>query len=396
MSLVRRAETEVRAAKLSDVLASDRRRGSATFAGRNVNDTTAMQLSAVWACVDIIADQIATLPIREVKKQDGVLIPTGNEPPILFEPSTEYAAMDWRRAALYSLLLRGNAISKHVSFDRRGFVQQSELVNLNDIGYRRSGPMAPIQWILFGKETPRDMLLHVPAYTIPGVPVGLAPIEHARQAIGLGLATEEFGARWFGDGAHPTGQLTTDKKFKSPEDADRHKDRFMAAIRGREVVALSDGLKYEQIQVTPEQSQFLETTNANVRTIARFFGVQPEAIGGDSGGNSITYSNVEQRALTLTTFTHRKWVRRLEVYLSSLLPRGREAQIMIDDIHAADILVKTKVADINVRGGQWSVDEARATRNEPPLPNGAGQERVWPPGATGTASTEPSTNNEGV
>ncbi len=380
MSLVRRA-IETRAVTLSEALRrEDSRRGRATHAGPVVTSDKAQMHSAVWAATGLIADTIATLPVAEMRKgPNGLDVPTGEQPDVIFNPTPDIESLDWRRQMMISLLLRGNGIGLITERDRNGNPSQIETVHPDNVTVFRRRRLEPLTWKIYGTETPRDQIFHIPAYTQPGSPIGLSPIEYARQAIGLGLAVEEFGARWFGDGAHPTGVLTGQGRFKDQETPDRLKDRFMAAIRGREVAVLSQGLNFEPIQIAPEESQFLETIGANVRTIARFYNVPPEVIGGDSGGGSVLYANVEQRALLLTTFTLRQWVRRLETYLSTLRPAGRFIRFDVDDLHVADILARARVADLRVRGGMWNVDEARAVENRAPLPNGDGQRYLWPP-----------------
>jgi HK97 family phage portal protein len=147
-----------------------------------------------------------------------------------------------------------------------------------------------------GQEVDPASIWHVKAFTAPGQVLGLSPIAHARQAIGLGLGAEKYAAKFFGESGIPSGVLTSDQDIK-PERAEQLKMRWNARHQGnRDIAVLGSGARFQAVTIPPEEAQFLETTQANVRTIARYFGVQPELIGADSG-NSLTYANVEQRAL---------------------------------------------------------------------------------------------------
>ena len=125
------------------------------------------------------------------------------------------------------------------------------------------------------------------------------------------MAAERYAARFFGESAIPSGVLTSDQDIKQDR-ADQLKARWRDAHQAhREIAVLGNGARFQAVTIPPEEAQFLETTQANIRTICRYFGVQPELVGAD-GGNSLTYANVEQRALDFLTFGLRPWLVRVE------------------------------------------------------------------------------------
>jgi hypothetical protein len=192
---------------------------------------------------------------------------------------------------------------------------QVELLAYERVGVQVDGRVI---WRIDGQEVDPSSIWHVWAFTVPGQVLGLSPIDHARQAVGLGLGAERYAARFFGQSAIPSGVLTSDQDIKQ-ERADQLKARWREAHAAqRDIAVLGSGAKFQAVTIPPEQAQFLETTRANVATIARYFSVQPELIGGESGG-SLTYANVEQRALDFLTFGLRSWLVRLETALSGLL-----------------------------------------------------------------------------
>jgi len=292
-----------------------------------------------------------------------------------------------------SLLLRGNAYGLVKKVDVRGNPEMIQIIHPDYVSVVRLGPFGPFEFRVLGEKTelfPAGELMHIPAFTVPGTPVGLSPIDYARQGIGLGLAAEEFGARWFGDGAHPSAVLHTDQSITS-EQASQMKQRFNEAVKGRrEVAVLGAGLEYQPIQVSASESQFLDTIKANATTIARFFGLgmAPEMIGAESG-NSMTYVNVEQRSLNLLTYAARPWISRLEHAMSALVGTGVVVKANVDELLRTDSKTRVDIQEQRLRMGVRNVDEIRAEDNLPPLPNNEGQEYLWPPYAVKEESTKP-------
>lgn len=373
-------DRENRWVTLADVVAAER--GTGRPGAIPVGPDQAMRLGAVWRSVNLLADLVAGFPVHEYRKaEDGrVELP---DPPLLSDPSPGMLPLDWRRAVMVSWLLRGNAAGLVAATDPLGYPTAIEIAHPDELTIRRDrgryrysiGNVEHEPW-------PRGDLWHVPAFTVPGRRAGLSPIAHAAESIGLGLAVRRFGSDWFTDGAHPTGVLSTDQAVDG-DLASIIKDRFVKAVGGRrEPVVLGAGLTYESIQVAPEDSQFLETTRANVADVARYFGVPPELIGGESGG-SLTYANVEQRSLDLLTYTVSAWVLRLEGALSMLRPRGRYVKLNTDALVRVSLLDRVRAYDALIRLGVRSRNEIRALDELGPIPDdpdpARGDEFLWPP-----------------
>jgi HK97 family phage portal protein len=176
-----------------------------TYAAMPVNPTTALQHSAVWACVDLIASAISTLPLYAYRR--GERDPLPDLPPILRQPSATMNLPDWLYAALQSLLLRGNCYGQIVDRAGAGLLPaQVELLAPDTVQVTTEQGHLVIR--VNGEEVDPASIWHVKAYTSAGNVVGLSPIAYARQAIGLGLAAEKFGAQFFGDSGIPTGIIT--------------------------------------------------------------------------------------------------------------------------------------------------------------------------------------------
>ena len=396
----RRTDVEQRAAGLDATLAAlkllrgELPRGSETAVASASKPDTARRHSAVWAAVDLIAETVAvTLPWHAYRQLDGRADRLATDPQVVADPSTVLTPHAWRRAALDSLLMRGNAFGLVTETDRSGHATRVELLAPDAVQLRPSraeGMTGRYSFTVDGVELPRypvGPLLHVTAYEVAGSPVGLSPLSYAATAVGLGLEAGGYGLGFFADGAHPSSILTTDQALTEAEAATL-KDRFRASIAGRDIAVLAQGAQWSPVQIAPNESQFLDTMRANVADVARYFRLAPESIGGTSG-SSMTYSNLEQRGAHLLTFTLAGWIRRLEHALTSLLPRGVYVRATTDQLLRLDARTRVDVLEKQLRNGVISRDEWRALDDRPPIPDGTGGEHLWPPYASTVTDEQP-------
>lgn len=372
----RRSETSIVADAMSRV------RGQGTWAGPVVSPDSAMRLAAVWACVRLLADLVSSLPVDvyQSTSQGDVQI---DPPPLVVAPSATVSWTGWVYQVMVSLLLRGNVFG-YVADVSAGLPTRVEILNPDDVTVTQARLLAPVSYRWRGVELPADRVWHVPAFLSPGSPVGLSPVSYAAQAVGLGLAAEEFGARWYGDGGHPTGTLSTEQPVTG-EQADTIKARFMdATSESRAPVVLGAGLKWEPIQVAPDESQFLESQRWTVGQVCRVFGVPPEMVGAATDGSgSLTYANREQRSLDLLQYCVQPWLTRLEEGVSRLLARPRRIRFNVDGLLRADLAARYQAHATGIAAGFLTVNEARDLEDLPPLPGGD-----MPPGMNSTPAPE--------
>jgi HK97 family phage portal protein len=334
---------------------------ASTYAAVAVNPTTALQHSTVWACVNLIAGAISTMPLYAYRKGDRDPLP--DLPPLLRQPSATMNLPDWLYAALQSLLLRGNCYGLIVDRAGAGLLPaQVELLAPDRVAV--NVPNGAVEYRIDGQVVDPASIWHVKAYTSAGNVVGLSPIAHARQAVGLGLAVEKFGAEFFGKGGIPVGVLSTPNRVDQ-QLADIWRDRWKAL--GRDIAVLGDGASFQPITISPEESQFLETTRANVATVARYFGVQSELVGGESGG-SLTYANVEQRALDFLQFGLAPWLVRLETAISALLSSTTTVKFNAGALVRTDLLTRYQAHESAIRAGWKTRNEVRDLEDLAPLP----------------------------
>jgi HK97 family phage portal protein len=335
-----------------------------TAAGEPVTVDTALRLSTVCGCVRLLADSVSTLPLHVYRGDDRDPIGT---PPLLQRPSADFPELaDWLWAVMASLLLRGNCWGLITARSGAGLLPaQVDLVHPDRVAVVTGGDGRREVRINGERQDPAD-LFHCKAFTWPGELLGLSPIAYAREAIGLGLGAEKYGARFFGDSAIPSGVLTSDQRI-SAESAKSLQERWRARHKGRrDIAVLGDGAKFQPISIAPEEAQFLGTIKANVATICRFYGVPPEAMGGETAGHE-AYTSPEQRSTDLLLWTLRPWLYRVERAVSTLLPRTQRARFNAGGMVRATLLDRYQAHKLGIEAGWLLRSEVRELEDRPPI-----------------------------
>ena len=342
--------------------------GPATSSGVRVNAETAQRLSAVWACIRLLCDVISTMPCHAYAT--GSRDPVDPAPVMLRSPAAGVPFHDWIAQIMRSLLLAGNAwglVTSRVGAGLRP--SQIELIAPHRVTVQVATDGA-VTYRLDGREIDRDDLWHLRAYPWPGSLLGLSPIAHCAQSVGVGLAAEKFGAQFFGDGATPSGVLATDQRLScdQAEELSAIWHAYFSNRTGRRKIAvLGDGLKFQPVSVAPEESQFLDTQKFTVAQICRVYGVPPEMIAAEAG-NSLTYANVEMRSLDFLTYAINPWLVRLETALTGLVPRGQYCKFNAGGLLRTDLKSRYQSYEIGLRAGFLTVDEVRELEDREPLP----------------------------
>jgi len=308
-------------------------------------------------------DTVSDLPLDVYRKGERDQIET---PPVLVEPADGTPTHEFLYSVMVSLLLRGNAFAIVTARSGAGLLpSQLELIHPDRVGVQVQEDGSIVYRVL-GREIDRTDVWHVRSYTMPGQVLGLSPVEYARQSIGLGLGVEEFAAQFFGDGATPTGLLTTSDAV-SQDQVNRLSEVWHSArSRRRGTAVLTGGVTWQPIQIAPEESQFLGAAKFNVAQIARVFGVPPEMIGGESG-QSLTYATVEGRALDFLKYSVTPWLVRLETALGRLIPSRQFCKFNVDALLRSTTKERFDAYKVALDAGFMTTDEVRALEDLPPL-----------------------------
>jgi HK97 family phage portal protein len=336
--------------------------GPATSSGVRVNADTAMRSAAVWSCVRLLSDVVSELPVHVYSDADRREV---DPPRALVTPAAGTDLQDWLWQHMISYLLRGNVmgiIADRVTVTRPS---QIELVNPDRVTVQ-TDPDGTI-WRLDGQEIDRTDLWHRRAYPMPGEPLGLSPIAYFANTIGLGLAAEQYGAKFFRDSAIPTGVLTTDEPLTQESAAELLALWEVAQRDRRKTAVLGSDLKFQAISIAPEESQFIDTMRLNTQQIARIYAIPPELIGADSG-NSMTYSNIESRDVSLLKYSVQPWLGRLERAMNTLVPRGQYVKFNAAALLRTDTLNRYQAHAIALDKGFLTLNEVRDLEDRQPLP----------------------------
>jgi len=365
--------------------AMTRSRYGLTPSGQRVDAETALRHVAVLSAVNMIADTVSTLPLDEIRTMGGQkeeLTPSM----ILTNPDPDMSDVTgFVRQLIVSTLLTGNAWVLPLNIGRSGYPIAARVVDPSDIKVSRKGKLGRLNVMFNGAEQGPGEYYRMSAYEMPGSPLGVSPITYAANMIGVGLAAGEFGARFFGDDGHPLGLLSYDGQLDASS-AQIAQERWLENWHSRRPSVLGKGWDYKPLSVTPNDSQFLETMNANGAMIATIFGLRPEDLGYKSG-DSMTYANVEQRQLARLVYPMSGWIVRTESFLSSMLPRGRQAKFNVDALVRVDLKTRTEVQVMRIRNGLTSPNEERILDDLDPYDGG--DIVAWPP--TGSSNTTATT-----
>lgn len=334
----------------------------------NGSAESAMQKIAVASSVRLLAAILEMLPLH-VFTGEGEDKRRINTPRWLDDlGGSGYGTEDWVVQGMWSVGLRGNLIGRTLERDSTsGKPRQIEMYHPDAVSVRRDADGRP-EWRHNGVIVPREDIFHRRVFPVPGYILGPSPIAQHALTVSLGAAAEQFGAKFFLDGGHPTAMLKNTEKTLSASEAKTVKDRFLAVVRGsREPLVLGNDWDYKQLQVSPTDSQFLETFGYSNTECARIFGPgMPEMLGYETG-NAMTYQNTEQRALDLLTFTVDPWLTRFERMLSSLLPNPQYAKFERKALVRTDMLTRFRVHEIALRNKFEVVNEVRSIEDLPPV-----------------------------
>lgn len=346
---------------------------------------TALQSVAVGAVVDLIASLASELPI-DVYRGRGSDRTKLSTPSYLEDPAGDGTGReDWAYQVLVSWLLRGNLYGNVLErAPGRGHLTQVDVFHPDSVsGYLDEG--RPV-WTVAGQTMPQGQMLHRRVNPIPGQQLGMSPIAYRASQIGVSLAATQFGRQWFGDGGHPSGILRNTEVGIDKTQADTAKSRFLAALRGRrEPLVLGKGWEWQQIQIVPEESQFLETMGYSEAQCARIFGPGlAELMGYSTQG--MTYSNIESRDLHMLKYAFNKWLRRLERLLSEFLPRPQYVVLDRDAILQTTTMQRY-ASHASALTNKWkTVNEVREVEHLDPVP--WGEQPVGLPSAPAGQSSE--------
>ena len=376
-------------------------------AGKNVTERSAMQITAVYSCVRVLSEAVAGLPLHVYKyRSDGdnmdvaAVCPKrgmdaaqqrqtgGKEKAInhsLYrllhdEPNPEMTSFVFRETLMTHLLLWGNAYAQIIRNGKGEVIALYPLMPNRMTVDRDSNGKLYYKYYRGSDEAIRSKeyevilspgdVLHIPGLGFDGL-VGYSPIAMAKNAIGLAIATEEFGAKFFANGAAPSGVLEHPGTIKDPTKVrEAWQSQFGGSSNSGKVAVLEEGMKYTPISISPEQAQFLETRKFQINEIARIFRVPPHMVG-DLEKSS--FSNIEQQSLEFVKYTLEPWLVRWEQSMirSLLTPSEKQKYFIkfnVDGLLRGDYASRMSGYATARQNGWMSANDIRELENLDRIP----------------------------
>ncbi|WP_040758950.1 phage portal protein [Sporosarcina newyorkensis] len=345
-----------------------------TNSGKTVNERTAMQTTAVYACVRILAETIASLPLHTyVNNESGKEKARGHPIYTLLSdsPNSEMTSFVFRETLMGHLLLWGNSYSQIIR-DGRGKVIALYPLLPDKMEVRRA-ENGEIYYLYHSDGQDHHLrntdVLHIPGLGFDGL-IGYSPIAMAKNAIGMALATEEYGAKFFANGANPGGVLEHPGVVKDPKRVrDSWNQVYQGTSNAHRVAVLEEGMKFSPIGIPPEQAQFLETRKYQTEEICRIFRVPPHLVG---DLERATFSNIEHQSISFVVHTIRPWLVRIEQSINKALFTEEEREkyfvsFVVDGLLRGDYESRMKGYSIGIQNGFMSPNDVRSLENMNPI-----------------------------
>ena len=357
--------------------------GSLTSSGVKVDEFTAMQMSAVNACVRILSETVASLPLH-LYRRNGNGSPEKVEDHPLAEclysaVNEEMTSFQFRESMMVSVLLWGNAYARIIR-NKLGQVTELWFLKPQYMVVDRDMHTGEIVYT-YTDDTTNEIYAYKPKqiFHLRTTPIdglrGMSPIEQASSAIGLALAAEQYGAKFFGNGANPGGVLEHPSVVKDPT---KIRESWNAVYQGsanaHKIAVLEEGMKYKSIGISPNAAQFLKTRKYQVEEICRIFRIPPHMVG---DLDRATFSNIEHQSIQFVVHTVRPWLVRWEQAITRCLLNEKEhgvyyARFNVDGLLRGDYQSRMEGYGIGRQNGWLSANDIRELEDLPPIPEEQG------------------------
>ena len=336
-------------------------------AGERIDEWTSLGVSVVLGCVSLLADSVASMPLRAYtigKDGQRVMRPL---PDVLADPDPESNTYELIHQVMASLALHGNAYVK-IDRDRSGNMIGLVPLHPYQMQVLPTGDMTGRRYLHLGNEMDREDMLHLRWFTPPQSLVGISPLNQSRNLVGLAIAMDRHLAQFYGEGATPSSILMTDQKLTLDQARIIQGTWEATHKRHRRPAVLSDGLKWQPITTSAADQQMIQTREQIIRDIARIFRVPSHLIG--AMGDNQTYQNVEQASLNFLTHTIAPWIRRLETAISTILDPEDDVAFDTSTLLRTDALTRARVNELNIKMGARSPNEVRQIEGMEPYIGG--------------------------
>lgn len=335
-----------------------------------VNAKTAFSLIPVFSAVSLISDTISTLPVDAYQRIDGNRKPYRPRPSWVDQPDVDQTRSAHYQQVLVSLLIWGNAYVR-IFRNNRGDVVNLVALDPQKMEVTRSA----IGRKLFHYEGEEkvltsDEVMHLTDLLEPGAIVGMSRVDRLREALGLGIALQDFAATFFGQGVSGSmvvevpGNITPDQARQL---SDSMSNRHGGWRKSGRAAVLSGGATVKDMSVQNDQSQFIESRRFFVEEVARLFNIPLHFL--DVPGSQ-SYSSVEQSAIQFVQHTLRPYIEKLEWSYSRLLPEQAFIKFNVDGLLRGDFNSRITGYATGLQSGFMSINDVRRIEDMTPVDGG--------------------------
>ena len=343
-------------------------------AGTGVDTDQAMRLSAVFACLRLLSEAVATMPLDTFFRSDGARRPFRPKPDYLTFQPPQGSRIDYLSQVMLSLLTDGNAFVA-TPRDDLGVPLALIVIDPTKVKVKRDGAGQISYEVGDGTYGPLDVM-HIKGMSLAGELRGLSPLAYARETIDLGLSAQRYGAAFFANGALPGAVVEAPGSF-SQDAADRlsamWNNKHQGAGNAGKVGVLTNGAKLTKVSINPDEAQFLQTRQFQVPDVARIFGVPPHLIA-DASNSTSWGSGLAEQNLAFGQFSLRPWVDRIEDAHGRLLTTHGMPQVFVklnmDALLRAGTKERYDAYAVALENGFLVVNDVRRLEDQPPVPWG--------------------------
>jgi HK97 family phage portal protein len=334
------------------------------YSGETINESNALQVTPVLACVALLADSVAVLPARAIReigdRTESVPMPSW------LRDTPEQTTYELFHQMVSSLALHGNSFNYIDRDPNTGAVLA--LTPLHPTNVQVTAVNGKRYYTTNGVPVPESNMLHIRWWTPPQSLVGISPLEMQKTSIGLALAMERHLAQFYSQGATPSSVLEVDGDLTVEQAKVLQETWETQNRRRRRPAVLTNGIKWRSVQTSAADAEMNETRAEQIAQIARIFRVPTYMIG--ARGDSQTYQNNESAGMHFVTYTLLPWLRRIEVALSSLMPSPRRIVFDTSYFLRADTINRYRAYQTAIMSGILTPNEARQSENLEPYPGG--------------------------
>ena len=327
----------------------------------------ALRNAASLACMDVLADAIGRVPFDVVRGDGAARRPVTPTPSVVARPSGIVETDVWRNQLGWSLVTDGNAFGRITSMTGLAYPSTIELLDPSTVLERKVVEGVPQVKIdqQVARLWPFGDVWHVPGrIALPGSPFARSPVTLAASTIGTSLAAEQFSGEFFTGGGHPSSIIYSNKDLTS-EQAEVIKASWRRATTGRDPAVMGGDLKHEQIQVSPQDSQFLDLLRFEVEQACRFWRVPPSMVYGAISGESITYANVTEADVNFLKHSLDGYYVRVEYATTAILPRPQTVRLNRNAILRSSPKERYEANRVRLANREVTVNELRALDDLP-------------------------------